>query len=113
MKKTQTYAVVDTVIGSVIGTDFTSEEVKQCIFLNSLGCTNDRYETYEETPDLVKYLYDLAATVYSDGAEAHSMGDNQGADQCHEESSKLLNIAVQLEEAYEEPETSGGNWQDS
>ena len=102
MKKTKTYAVIDTVIGLVIGTDLTAEEARQCIFLNKLGCSNERYETYEETPDLVKYLYDLAATMYSDGAEAWTHGDKDGADTCYQETQKLLDVAESLEEIYEE-----------
>jgi hypothetical protein len=101
MKKTQTYAVIDTVTGSVIGNGLTAEEATQCIFLNTEGSANTRFETYAETAGLVKYLYDLAATLYSDGAEAWSEGDKQGADQCHQESNKLLDIAVELEEIHE------------
>ena len=100
MKKTTTYAVIDTVTGVVIGTGLDAEEARECIFLNKLGCSNERYATFEETEDLVRYLYDLAATIYEDGAEADSMGDDQGAAQCADESSKMLSIAGELEEIY-------------
>ena len=128
MKKTQTYAVVDTVTGELIGTELTNEEMKQCLFLNQLGCTANRLEVYKEAPGLVESIYDKAGDAYSDGAEAYHDGDKEHANTCREESQKLLNIAAQLEEAYdldeqldlhwpepsyEEPETSGGNWQDS
>jgi len=47
MKKTQTYAVLDTVTGELTtGLDY--QEMKQCLFLNKLGCTPDRLEAYEE-----------------------------------------------------------------
>ncbi len=52
MKKTQTYAVVDTVTGELIGTELTHEEMKQCLFLNQLGCTSDRLEVYKEAPPM-------------------------------------------------------------
>ena len=128
MKKTQTYAVADMVTGELITTELTHEEMKQCLFLNQLGCTANRLEVYKEAPGLVEGMYDCAADAYSDGAEAYKCGDKEAAKECYEQSQKLLNIAVQLEEAYdldeqldlhwpepsyEEPETSGGNWQDS
>jgi len=52
MKKTQTYAVVDTVTGELIGTELTNEEMKHCLFLNQLGCTPDRLEVYKEAPPM-------------------------------------------------------------
>ena len=101
MKKTTTYAVIDTVIGTVIGTGLDAEEATQCIFLHTEGSThNGQYETHEETVHLVTYLYELAADVYSDGEEAWAHGDDQGSDQCRDQSDKLLDIAVELEEIY-------------
>ena len=112
MKKTTTYAVIDTVIGTIVGNGLDDAEVKECLFLNKLGCSEERFAVFEETPDLVKYLYDLAATLHEEGQEAWNMGDNQGADLCKEDSAKLLEVASELEELYGEPDTDGGDWQE-
>jgi hypothetical protein len=102
MKNQQTYAVVDTITGELIGTELTHEEKEQCLFLNKIGCNPDRLAVYKEAPGLVASIYDKAADVYSDGAEAYHDGDKEHANTCRDESEKLLNIAAQLEESYGE-----------
>jgi len=72
MKNQQTYAVVDTETGSLIGSGLTHEQKNKCLLLGESHLT-----VYREAPSLEVFFYDKAADAYSDSAEAYAAQDDE------------------------------------
>jgi len=85
MKNQQTYAVVDTETGSLIGSGLTYEQKNKCLLLGELHLT-----VYREAPSLEMFFYDKAADAYSDAAEAYADHDKE-AEAAFVEESRLWN----------------------
>ena len=103
MKNQQTYAVVDTDTGTLIGSELTYEEKNQCLFLHG----DTHLTVFKEAPSLEMFFYTKAADAYSDAAEAYADHDKE-AEAAFVEESRLWNkIAYDYELATQKQDPYG------
>jgi len=93
MNNVQTYAVVDTDTGTLIGSELTYEEKNQCLFLHG----DTHLTVFKEAPSLEMFFYGKAADAYSDAAEAYADHDKEAEERFVKESRAWNNIAYDYE----------------